>query len=390
MKKKKQTPAPQKRNAVIVSDSYFDTLCTEGYVSLDQSPEIMTACRRIAELVGMMTIHLMQNTARGDVRIVNELSRIIDINPMPTMTRKTWMEAIVMNLLLYGNGNSIVVPHTYEGYIQSLEPISASRVQLQPVPGSYRNYRVLIDGIAKRPDTLLHFVYNPDKIYLWKGKGVQTCLKDVAMNLKQASATEKGFMESKWKPSLIVKVDALTEEFSNKEGRQKLLESYVKSANVGEPWMIPAEQFSVEQVKPLSLADLAINDSVELDKRTVASILGIPPFVLGVGEYDKDAWNNFVQNTIRPIAMGITQEMTKKLIVNPKWYLRFNTLSLMDWDLNTIYTVFGGLKKEGVVTGNEVRDRLGLEPLEGLDELTILENYLPVDRIGDQKKLEQE
>lgn len=388
MRKKKKLPTEKRSLASFVTADYFDDLCVSEYISLDHSPEIMTAVHKIAELIGMMTIHLMSNTERGDIRIVNELSRTIDINPMPTMTRKTWMEAIVMNLLLYGDGNSIVVPHTYEGMLMSLEPISASRVDLEPVPGSYRDYRILIDGIAKRPENLLHFVYVPDKTYLWKGRGLRISLKDVAQNLKQASATEKGFMESKWKPSLIVKVDALTDEFSNKEGRQKLLESYVKSADVGEPWLIPAEQFSVEQVKPLSLADLAINSTVELDKRTVASILGIPPFVLGVGEYDKDAWNNFVLNTIRPIATGIQQEMTKKLILSPKWYLRFNTLSLMDWDLNTIYQVFGGLKKEGVVTGNEVRDRIGLEPLDGLDELTILENYLPIDRIGDQKKLE--
>lgn len=391
MKKKKQKKPGEKRNttpcAYLVSDALFDDLCCTNYISLDQSPEIMTGVHKIAELIGMMTIHLMANTERGDIRIVNELSRTIDINPMPTMTRKVWMEAIVMNLLLYGKGNSIVVPHTYEGYLQSLEPISASRVNLEPKAGSYRDYIVYIDGVAKKPGNVLHFVHNTDKTYLWKGRGLTTSLVDLANNLKQASQTEKGFMESKWKPSLIVKVDAMTDEFASKSGRKKLLEEYAESANVGEPWLIPAEQFAVEQVRPLSLADLAIDKTVELDRRAVASILGLPPFLLGIGEYDQNAWNNFISNTIRPIAMGIQQEMTKKLIVSPRWYLRFNTLSLMDWDLNTIYTVFGGLKDKGVVTGNEVRDRIGLEPMDGLDELTILENYLPIDRIGDQKKL---
>ncbi|MGF2525889.1 phage portal protein, partial [Ralstonia pseudosolanacearum] len=120
-----------------------------------------------------------------------------------------------------------------------------------------------------------------------------------------------------------------------------------------------------------------------------ASILGIPAFVLGVGDYNKDAWNNFVQNTIRPIAIGIQQELTKKLILSPKWYVKFNVLSLMDWDLNTIYQVFGGLSDKGIVTGNEVRDRIGMSPLDGLDELRILENYIPSDMIGNQKKLIQ-
>ena len=88
-------------------------------------------------------------------------------------------------------------------------------------------------------------------------------------------------MSSKWKPSIIVKVDALTDEFSDPEGRKKLLDDYAMSGEAGEPWLIPAEQFSVEQVRPLTLSDLALDAMVTLDKRTVASVLGIPPFVLG-------------------------------------------------------------------------------------------------------------
>ena len=362
------------------------SLCTSGYTSLDQNPEILTGCRRIAELIGSMTIHLMSNESYGDVRIVNELSRKIDIDPMPNMTRMTWMEVIVLNMLLYGRGNSIVIPHTTGGILTSLEPIPADRVNF--VQQGRSDYYVQIDGIRYDPANLLHFVFNPDKYYLWRGRGVTVSLKDVASNLKQAAATKKGFLESKWKPSIIVKVDALTDEFSSPEGRQKLLKQYVSSSEAGEPWLIPADQFDVQEVRPLSLSDLALNDAVELDKRTVAAIIGVPPFVLGVGEYDQKAWNNFIQNTIRPIAINIQQEMTRKLILSPKWYLKFNTLSLMDWDLETIASVFGGLSDRAIVTGNEVRDRLGMSPKEGLDDLRLLENYIPLDKIGDQKKLD--
>lgn len=373
--------------AFVLSDG---DICVPGYTSLDRNPEILTACRRIAELIGSMTIHLMANTERGDVRVVNELSRVIDIDPMPTMTRSLWMQSIVMTMLLYGRGNAVVVPHTHLGYLQSLEPIAASRVQLLPVGGSYRDYQVWIDGVAKKPGNLLHFVYNPDKYYLWKGAGVTVSLMDVANNLKQAAATKKAFMGSEYKPSIIVKVDALTEEFSSPAGRQKLIDSYIRPQTPGQPWIIPAEQFSVEQVKPLTLADLAISDSVEIDKRTVAAVLGVPAFLLGVGAYDRAAWNSFVQNTIRPMAVSIAQEMTKKLILSPKMYLRFNVRSLMDFDLNSLYAVYGGLSDKGIVTGNEVRDIMGMPPREGLDDLRILENYIPADMIGQQSKLIQE
>lgn len=388
-KKNKNRNIQQKRDAGTSSPIAVwlndDSLACTGYTSLADNPEIMTACHKIAELIGSLTIHLMANTERGDQRIINELSRKIDIEPEMHMTRSTWIQAIVMNLLLYGKGNSIVVPHTYGGILQNLEPISASRVTFNPI--GYRDYKVVVDGKARSPENVLHFVFNPDKTYLWKGKGLTVCLQDLAEVLKQASKTEKGFMESKWKPSVIVKVDALTEEFSSPQGREKLLDSYVKSANVGEPWLIPAQQFDVEQVKPLSLADLAIADTVQINKRTIASIIGVPPFVLGVGEYNKEAWNNFILNTIKPICIAIQQELTKKLIISEKMYLKFNVLSLLDWDIKSIYEVFGGLADKGIVTPNEVRDRVGMNQLDGLDTLRILENYIPVDDIGNQKKL---
>ena len=358
--------------------------CPCGYTTLDKNPEIVTACRKIAQLIGSTTIYLMNNTTDGDVRIINELSRAIDIEPMPNMTRSTWMEAIVMNLLLYGKGNSIVVPHTYQGYLESLEPIAADRVGFMPI--GRRDYKVQIDGKERSSSSVLHFVYNPDKEYLWMGQGVTTSLKDIANNLKQATETEKAFMASEYKPSIIVKVDALTDEFSSPEGRQKLLDSYAKPARAGDPWLIPAEQFSVEQVKPLTLADLAINDSVTINKKMVAAILGVPPYIVGAGDYNKDEWNAFIQSTIMSICKAIASELTKKLILNPSWYLMFNVWSLMDYDLSTVSNVLLAGADRGYVNGDEWRDRMHMSPA-GLKEYKILENYIPYDMSGNQKKL---
>lgn len=374
-------------NFFLTSSDAFDTLCVSGYTSLDRNPEIITACRQIAELISSMTIYLMANTDNGDQRIINELSRTVDIYPSPYMTRKTWMDGIVMNMLLYGKGNSVVRPHTSNGFLEELEPIPAGRVSFR---ANGRGYKIYIDGIEHDPENLLHFVYNPDKDYPWRGQGMTVALTDVANNLKQAAATERGFMSSKWKPSVIVKVDALADEFASPKGRKKLLDEYIETSEAGEPWLIPAEQFSVEQVKPLTLADLAISDVVQLDKRTVAAILGVPPFVLGVGEYNADAWNGFINNRIRPIVRGIEQELTRKLLISPKWYWQLNLASLYSYDLQTTATVYSELYVRGIVSGNEVRNKISMQPREGLDELVILENYIPLAKVGDQLKLNQE
>lgn len=376
---------PQKRSAAwLCSPDAFETLTCQGYTSLAHNPEIAAGVDTIARLIGSMTIQLMENGEDGDIRVRNELSRKIDIDPNSYTTREQFIHWIVRTLYLEGNGNAVVWPNTRAGIIRDLNPIPPAFASF--IPDGW-GYKVVIDGREYDPDKVLHFVLNPSSYYPWMGAGYRVSLGDVANNLKQAAATQKGFMSSKWKPSIIVKVDAMTDEFSGPGWRQKLLDEYVATNEAGEPWLIPADQFSVEQVRPLTLSDLALDAMVTLDKRTVASVLGIPPFVLGIGDFHRDAWNNFINTTIMPLAKLIEQEMTKKLLLNPNWFFRFNSRSLYNYDLREMAAVADDQYIRGIMTGNEVRDWLGLSPMDGLNDLIILENYIPRGMIGDQNKL---
>ena len=236
-KSKGKQPAQRRRGGnvgVIMGEALAESLGLSGYTPLDQNPEIIAGCRRIATLVSSMTLHLMENSKEGDKRIVNELSRKIDVEPWSLGTRKTWMEFIIMNLLLYGKGNSIVLPITQGGILQDLRPIPADlvRYEADPITG----YKIYINGKEYRPEEVLHFVNNPHKRYPWKGQGLNVVLRDLATNLDQARETSKGFMESKWKPSVIIMVDANTDEFSSKTGRKALLEEYIETNEAGEPY----------------------------------------------------------------------------------------------------------------------------------------------------------
>lgn len=361
-----------------------------GYRSLDNDPTIVAGCEVIAGLVGLVSWHLMANQdSGGDIRIKNELSRKIDINPNSYMTRQHFFESIAMNLILYGDGNCVVRPHTDGGYLRDLEVIPASRVNFQADPNGY-GYWIYIDGQQYDPHDLIHFALTPDKNYPWKGTSFRVAIKDVANNLKQAAATEKAFNSDKWKPPLIVKVDGISSEFANKDGRTKMVKDYLETSEAGEPWIIPAQQMEVQSIKPLTLQDLAISDTVQLNKKTVASILGVPSYFVGIGEFKKDEFNNFVVTRLRKIVECIQQTLTKSLILKPEWYIKGNIWQLLDWDLATITAVFTAFGDRGWITGNEARDRINMEPKDGLDELKVLENYIPAEKSGDQKKLIQE
>ena len=238
----------------------------DSYVPLARNPDVIAAVNKIADMVSNMTIHLMENTDKGDIRVKDGLARKIDVNPCENMTRKTWIFKIVRDLLLFGDGNSVlhVEYDPVNDYILNLRPFSMSEVSFKSDDVGYVvNYR----GIDYNPSEVVHFVINPDPDNPFVGTGYRLALRDIVRNLNLATQIKKGFMNGKNVPSLIVKVDSSSGELGTQEGRDQVAKKYLSTSQAGEPWIIPDALLEVEQVKPLSLKDIAINESVEIDKK---------------------------------------------------------------------------------------------------------------------------
>lgn len=392
--RKTRTPPQREKGessmtSFLVSETGYEMLCGGEYTRLSDCPEIRAAVQRVSDIVSSMTIYLMENSDGGDRRITNQLSRIFDISPNPYMTKKTFITNIIQSLMLDGNGNAVVYPVTSGGWLTALQPIPPAHVGFMQNTQGF-GYVININGKSYDPADICHFVINPDSEYPWKGTGYKRPLKDITKNLKQAAKTKNAFMSDKWKPSIIVKVDAENEELSDPKARDKLTNKYLSSIEAGKPWMIPADNFEVINVKPLTLNELAINEAVNVDKKTAAALVGVPEWLVGVGTFSEKEWNNFISTKIKGICDIITQEMTRKLLINPAWYLKFNMRSVYSYDITTLSNVGANLYTRGIMDGNEVRGWLDLTPRKGLEELVILENYIPQGMIGEQKKLIQE
>lgn len=389
LSKKKKTRSDQSKSSVMIlgKSDFPATFFPNGYIPLSQNPEVKIAVSKIADLVSNMTVHLMENSSKGDVRVKNELSRKLDINPCKGMTRKNWLYRIATDLLLNGDGNSIIIPTIKDGLIENLVPLPMRSVSFDYDLHSLTSYKVNYNNHSYNSDEIVHFSINPDDVYPWLGTGYRVALRDLVNNLKQATSTKNSFMSGQYMPNVVIKVDALSEELASEAGRDQIKKKYLGESKPGEPWVIPSELLEVQQIKPLSLKDIAINESVELDKKTVAGLIGVPAFFVGVGAFNKEEYNNFVDTRIMSIAQTIAQTLTRDLLYSPTLYFKLNPRSLYAYNLTDLVNAGTSMLDRNAMRRNELRDWVGLDPDEEMEELLVLENYIPASQSGDQNKL---
>jgi len=362
-----------------------DVILPSGYVSVPKNEEVKKCIHKIADLVSSMTIMLMENSENGDIRLKNELSKKIDVYPNQFMVRKNFIYKIVSDMITHGN--SVILPKMSQNLLDDLVLWDMNSVTFGSV--DKESYYIQYNMKKFQPDEVLHFVLIPDDLMPFKGQGFIPIVKETIANIAQASATKTAFLKSKWQPSLIIRVESDVEGMQIKEERDKILNSYVGDTENGEPWIIPASELSVEQVRPLTLNDMAIQDSLVLDKKSIAASFGLPPYMLGVGTFNRDEYNNFISTVIMPIARVIEQELSKKLVYSPTWYFKFNSQSLLQYNLSELTGHVKEMVTTGLISRNEGRNKFDYSPKDGkeMNEIVVLENFIPLAEVGNQNKL---
>lgn len=139
-----------------------------------------------ADLIGAMTLHLMRNTAQGDVRVKDGLARKLDVEPNRYMTRQALVSLIVWTLLLDGAGNQVTYPKfTPDGLLDELVPLKPSRLSFMANGNSYLIPDNVLPLIRENIDKFSKLI---SKVYFKAVKG--TARQNIAGSIPEAVWTE--------------------------------------------------------------------------------------------------------------------------------------------------------------------------------------------------------
>jgi hypothetical protein len=83
----------------------------------------------------------------------------------------------------------------------------------------------------------------------------------------------------------------------------------------------------------------------------------------------------------------IEQELNRGLLIADDLHFRLNKRSLMAYSIGDLTSLGQAMVDRMALRRNEWRDMLDLPPDDEMEDLLALENYIPEDRLGDQKKL---
>ena len=392
---KKEAPVVMYATGNNIGERTYDyrKIAKEGY----QENAIVFRCvNEIAHGASAIDLCVYQN----DIKLDNHpLIDLLD-RPNPQFAGNEYFQALYSFLLL--SGNSYAVYSLVGGQPKELHLLRPDRMKVIPsktsIPDSYEYH---IDGrVVKKYDVdsetgmseVKHFkMWNPLDDYY----GLSP-IRAASADIDQHNFSAKhnlGLLMNGARPSgaVIFKPkdeSGMSLQLSESQ-RQQLMtdlnQRFSGSNNAGRPMLLEGD-FDWKEMG-LSPKDMDFLELKNMSARDIALCFGVPSQLVGVP--DSQTYNNvsearlaLYEDTIIPLIKRVESDLNEWLAP------RFGDDISVRYDIDSIPAMAERRKKtyenvvqavrEGIITRNEARERLGYEPISGGDDVYIQANLFPL------------
>ena len=315
---------------------------------------------------------IASDIARIEITSTSSAAESLLRSPSRWMSAYEFRRAATMQVLLFGNAFALI-NRTRGGELLELVLLATDSVSLDLSSGE-PVYRTQQYGDLPA-EQILH-LRAPNLTGLWGESPVSLCRVSMQLMAAQDQMALSAYSNGGNPKIALIHPGALP-----LEARQRLANDYEArhsgTANAGRP-IVLSDGMRIERVSS-TLDDAGLQAARLFSINDVARIYGVPPLMLGEAMAGNASgsleWTGrqYVDHCLQPWISAWVGEIQSKL-ASPFDSVAFDVDGLKRPGLAETMAALRTGVEAGVITRNEARARLDLEPLEGLDEPTLALN----------------
>ncbi len=356
-----------------------------------KSDVVMIAIDRVATQCAKLKISYVKKTEKGDqVERKNDISFVLKHRPNELMTPYQFIYKVVTLLLI--NDNSFIYPlydqATYE--LKGVYPLNP--IMVEPHMDEAKSLFLKFyfeDGTSYMLpyENIIHLKRFYGKNDIFGGSNAtgehEALLKTVKINDALLQGVE-GAVKSSFQIKGLVKISGMLKE-ADKQKQVDEFNRAIERATKSESAIIPVDS-KADYVQLTSNPKVVDAETLKFTQSKILDYYGVS-FEIYSNNYNEDQFNAFYESTIEPIAIQLSEAfslglLTHNQLKNGEEIIFFSErLQYASW--NTKVGAIEKLMGLGIMSLNEGRGILGLEPVEGGDKRLQSLNYVDASKANE-------
>lgn len=317
-----------------------------------------------------------------------KLSFLLKHKPNEIMTPYDFIYKVITTLLL--NDNAFIYPRfdKYTGHLIGLYPLKPITVEMVIDQSDQYYIKFLFengDSFTLPYDNIIHLRKHYGQNDIFGGNGSsgdhEAILKTISINDSLLQGIDNA-IKSSMQIKGIVKMNGMLSEADKKKQRELFDSALSDSVNNKGSSIIPIDLKS--EYIPLDVDPKLIDkDTLEFLQSKILDYFGVSVPIF-TSKYTEDEYNSFYESTIEPLAIQLSEAFSIGLLTNNQLErgeeIVFFSERLQYASWNTKVTAIEKLMSLGIMSLNESRALLGLEPIEGGHKRLQSLNFVDADK----------
>ena len=334
----------------------------------------------ISETIASLPIYKYRINENGSkIRVKENINYMLNRSCNDYLTAFDLKDLFVKSAILEGNGFILIVKNDL-GIIEKLVPLKRSEVEIRKVVGkdAYKYYvnKEEYRGVYEYYELINLCLNSEDGVH---GKGILEIGRE-SIGLGQA---QQKFLGATISNGSYMKGILTTPSSTSKDQRDDLMNKikrFFSGGNSGRVLVLP-EGLKYQNIS-LSPADVELLQMQEFNIGEIARLLKISPHLIGgevkSGNYGTLEQSNlqFLQYTLLPYLRRIEELFNNFLLTEDEkesgdYFFEFNIDNLLRVNKSEEIDYYTKAIDAGIMSLNEVRTKLNLDQVEGLDIITL-------------------